>query len=122
MGTITLKQSERQELRGWVRGQSRDAAQARRARLILMLADRERYGTIREKLSCDTNFIARWKSRFVTERLAGLYSRHSGRVSSPTESAKKLGFLGGRCRKNPRTGPLTGVVESWRWNWAMSRT
>lgn len=45
----------------------------------LLLADGERYGLIRDKLDCDTNFIARWKSRFVGECLAGPYSRHAGR-------------------------------------------
>ena len=59
MDKITLKRAERQELERWERGQSRDAAQARRARLILLLANGERYGSIREKLDCDTNFIAR---------------------------------------------------------------
>jgi hypothetical protein len=77
MDVITLKRAERRELNRWVRGQSRDAAQARRARLILLLADGERSGLIRDRLDCDTNFIGRWKSRFVAERLAGLYSRHS---------------------------------------------
>ena len=59
MDVITLKQGERRELDRWVRGQSRDAAQARWARLILLLADGERYGLIRDKLDCDTNLIAR---------------------------------------------------------------
>ncbi len=58
---------------------SRDAAQGRRARLILLRADGERYGLIRNKLDCDTNFIARWKIRFVDERVAGLYSPQGGR-------------------------------------------
>src|SRR5512132_1042650 len=71
MDVIKLKRSERRELNQWVGGQSRDAAQARRARLILLLADGERHGLIRDKLDCDTNFIARWKSRFVAEGLAG---------------------------------------------------
>ena len=85
MEIITLKRAERQELNRWVRGQSRDAAQARRARLILLLADGESSGRIREKLNCDTNFISRWKSRFVAERLAGLYSRHTGSVGHKSE-------------------------------------
>src|SRR5262245_66352211 len=102
MDVITLKQGERQELNQWVRGQSRDAAQARRARLILLLADGERYGLIRDKLDCDTNFIARWKSRFVGQGLAGLYSRHCGKAPSPGSERQEARSL--KCEK-PRTQP-----------------
>jgi transposase len=104
METITLKPFERQELMRWVRGQSRDAAQARRARLILLIADRERYGAIREKLGCDTNFIARWKKRFVAERLAGLYSHHTGRVTSPQSERKQARILKWTLQKKPSDG------------------
>jgi transposase len=104
METITLKQFERQELTRWVRGQSRDAAQARRARLILLIADGERYGVIREKLSCDTNFIARWKKRFVAERLAGLYSHHTGRLASPQSERKEARILKWTLQKKPADG------------------
>jgi transposase len=104
MATITLKQSERQELRSWVRGQSRDAAQARRARLILLIADGERYGAIGEKLGCDTNFIARWKKRFLIERLAGLYSRHTGRVTPPQSERKQARILKWTLQKKPSDG------------------
>ena len=31
---------------------------------------------------CSQDFIARWKERFVKERLAGLYARHRGRIVS----------------------------------------
>lgn len=104
METITLKLFERQELMGWVRGLSRDAAQARRAGLILLIADRERYGAIRQKLGCDTNFIARWKKRFVAERLAGLYSQHTGRVISPQSERKQARILKWTLQKKPSDG------------------
>ena len=115
MDVITLKRAERQELNRWVRGQSRDAAQARRARLILLLADGERYGLIRDKLDCDTNFIARWKSRFVAERLAGLYSRHSGRMPAGQRTDRRRAFLNGRHRESQRMALLTGAVANCRW-------
>jgi transposase len=89
---------------GWVRGQSRDAAQARRARLIVLIADGERYGAIREKLSCDTNFIARWKGRFLAERLAGLYSRHKGRGASPQSERQEARILKWTLQKKPADG------------------
>jgi len=104
METITLEASEREELMRWVRGQSRDAAQARRARLIVMVADGERYGVIRQKLGCDTNFIARWVGRFVAERLAGLYSRHSGRVAAPHSERQEARILRWTLQKKPAEG------------------
>jgi transposase len=104
MDVITLKHGERQELNQWVRGQSRDAAQARRARLILMLADSERYGLIRDKLDCDTNFIARWKSRFLAEGLAGLYSRHGGKSPGPGSGRQEARILRWTTQKKPTDG------------------
>jgi len=104
MDIITLKQAERRELNRWLRGQSRDAAQARRARLILLLADGERYGLIREKLNCDTNFIARWKSRFDAERLAGLYSRHAGRAARKGSERQEARILKWTTQRKPADG------------------
>jgi transposase len=104
MDVITLKQGERQELNQWVRGQSRDAGQARRARLILLLADGERYGLIRSKLDCDTNFMARWKSRFVAEGLAGLYSRHSGKAPGPGSERHEARILKWTTQRKPADG------------------
>ena len=104
MDIITLKRAERQELGRWARGQSRDAAQARRARLILLLADEERYGSIREKLDCDTNFIARWKSRFGEERLAGLYSRHAGRAPGQGSERQEARILKWTTQRKPADG------------------
>lgn len=104
MDTVILKRAERQELDRWARGQSRDAAQARRARLILLLADEERYGSIREKLDCDTNFIARWRSRFVEERLAGLYSRHAGRAPRQGSERQEARILKWTTQRKPADG------------------
>ena len=87
-----------------MRGQSRDAAQARRARLILLLADGERSGLIRDKLDCDTNFMGRWKSRFVAERLAGLYSRHSGRMPDKGSERQEARILKWTTQRKPQDG------------------
>lgn len=104
MEKITLKASEKQELTRWLRGQSRDAAQARRARLILLVADGERYGAIREKLGCDTNFISRWTQRFLAERLGGLYSRHAGQAASAESERTEARILKWTLQKKPLDG------------------
>jgi transposase len=87
-----------------MRGQSRDAAQARRARLILLLADGVRFGAIRSKLDCDTNFIARWKKRFIAERLAGLYSRHGGRAVRQGNERQEARILQWTTQRKPADG------------------
>jgi transposase len=72
--------------------------------LILLLADGERYGLIREKLNCDTNFIARWKSRFDAERLAGLYSRHAGRAARKGSERQEARILKWTTQRKPADG------------------
>ena len=85
--------SERTELRGRMRSRTLAAEDVRRARLILLLAQGKSYLTIRQLLGCNPNYISRWKGRFEAERLAGLYSRHSGRAvekRTPALEAKIL--------------------------------
>jgi transposase len=104
MDTIKLTQAEREELNRWVRGQSYSSAQSRRARLILLMDTGERFNVIRSKLSCDTNFIARWKSRFLAERIAGLFSRHGGRAPDKDSERKEARILKWTIQKKPADG------------------
>lgn len=79
------------------------ADDARRARLILMLADGSSYSRIERALGCDDRFITEWKRRFATERLAGLYARHKGSqrtVLTPELEAKIMS----ETRKKPSDG------------------
>ncbi len=59
-----------------------------RARLILLLADGVPYTNIQDKLDCSQQVIKLWRSRFLSERLEGLYGRHRGR--KPAADAKQL--------------------------------
>lgn len=79
---------ERLELTRRSRSRSARAEDARRARLILLLAKGESYSSICEKLGCSSAFISRWKQRFLQDRLAGLYPRHKG--SKPTTLTPEL--------------------------------
>ena len=58
------------------------AGEVRRAKVILQLAAGQSYRTISEQQGCGQDFVARWKARFVEERLAGLYARHRGKIVS----------------------------------------
>jgi transposase len=78
--TIELTNVERDELTARMRSRTLPAEDVRRARLILMLDDGESFTMIQGALGCDRSYISRWKERFRRDGLAGLYSRHRGRV------------------------------------------
>src|SRR3979409_185629 len=54
------------------------AAAARRARVILLLAEGCSYAAIATMTGCSSRTIALWKQRFATDGLAGLAARHRG--------------------------------------------
>src|SRR6266536_3529992 len=76
--TLELTRQERRELERRVRSRKLRSEDVRRARLILMLAAGESYISVRNALGCDPGYVSRWKKRFLTDRLAGLYARHRG--------------------------------------------
>lgn len=76
---IRLAPPERRELQSRLRSQVLRAADARRARLLLMLAEGRSWVSIQETLGCSSAYIHRWKTRFDQERLCGLFARHRGR-------------------------------------------
>jgi transposase len=53
-----------------------------------MLAEGRSYSQIEERVDCSQRFIKSWRSRFLVERLDGLYARHKGR--KPAADADKL--------------------------------
>ena len=66
---------------------------ARRARVILMLADGASYTTITTAVGCHPAYVVRWKQRFEAARLAGLEARYRGqpaRVRTPAMEARIL--------------------------------
>src|SRR5579863_3691606 len=100
---IRLSPPERRELLARVRSRKGRAEDARRARLILLLARGESYAEIQEKLPCPATYISRWKKLFETDRLAGLYPRYQGppvRVLTPKMEARILSWT----RKKPSDG------------------
>lgn len=100
---LVLSLEERDELEGRLRSRRLRADDSRRARLIVMLADGESYTAIQTALGCDRGYISRWKKRFLEERLAGLHSRHQGRVPdvlTPQMEARILAWT----QKKPTDG------------------
>jgi transposase len=85
---FTVSSSEREELAARMRSRTLPSEDVRRARLILMLADGESFTAVQTVLRCNRSYISRWKQRFESDGLAGLYSRHLGRA--PAKDATKL--------------------------------
>ena len=72
----------RRELKKMTASRTMKAGEVRRAKVILQLAAGQSYRTISKQQGCGQDFVARWKARFVKERLAGLYARHRGKIVS----------------------------------------
>src|SRR6218665_2111637 len=76
---MNLTEAEIVELRQQANGRAVRADLARRARLILLLAEGLTWSAIRAKLDCNDSHIALCSKGFAADRLAGLFSRHTGR-------------------------------------------
>src|SRR5260221_255057 len=79
---LTLNLDVRGELQRRVRSLKIRSEDARRARVILMLADGAAYSTIEATIPCYRDYINRWRRRFLASRLEGLRPRYCG--STPT--------------------------------------
>lgn len=99
MTKLSVKPAEREELEGRVRSRSLRADDARRARLILLLADGESYTEIAAKLGCNRSYVSRWKGRFEKDGLRGLYGRRTGRKRSVLTPAMEARILKWTSRK-----------------------
>src|ERR1700674_1193322 len=80
--TIMLTKSERMELTQQASSRTGRAEDARRARLVLLLADGHTWDDICDRLPCSRGFIDSWSKRFAAERVAGLYSGSRGQIAS----------------------------------------
>jgi transposase len=80
--TITLTNSELRELRRRANSQTDRAEAARRARLLLLLAEGHTWDEVSERIDCSRGFVASWSKPFSEQHIAGLYSRHLGQVAT----------------------------------------
>src|ERR1700728_3314194 len=79
---ITLTNSELMELTRRANSRTDRAEDARRARLILLLAEGHTWDEVSERIDCSRGFVASWSKRFAEQRIAGLYSRHLEQVAT----------------------------------------
>jgi transposase len=100
---LTLTIDERTELNRRTRSRKIRAEDARRAQVILMLADGESFTTIANAVGCYPAYIARWKERFETERLAGLQAKYRGQAPTVRTPALEARVLA-KTRQKPSDG------------------
>lgn len=90
---LTLTSDERAELERRVRSLKIRAEDARRARVILMLANGDSYSTIEALVPCYRDYINRWRRRFLADRVDGLRARYKGQpptILTPKMEARIL--------------------------------
>src|SRR4029077_11834984 len=90
---LTLTTDERAELERRVRSLKIRSEDARRARVILMLANGDSYSAIGAAVPCYRDYINRWRRRFLGDRLDGLRPRYRGQpptVLTPAMEARIL--------------------------------
>ena len=84
------------------------AEDARRARLILLLAEGHTWDEVSERIDCSRGFVASWSKRFAEQRIAGLYSRHLGQVATVLTPELEARILEATRR---RTGRWSDALE-----------
>jgi transposase len=87
---LGLTKEERRALEALTRSRVSPAADVKRARLIVMLDDGLSWQTISNQLPCSPDYINRWRRRFTTERLGGLYARHRGRAPAKAKVEARI--------------------------------
>jgi len=100
---LTLSTDERSELERRARSRKVRAEDARRAQVILMLANGASFTAIGAALGCYPGYINRWRQRFEAERVPGLQAKYRGqpaRVRTPAMEARILS----KTRQRPPDG------------------
>jgi len=100
---LTLTVDERTELERRARSRKIRAEDARRAQVILMLADGASFTAITATLGCYPDYINRWRQRFDAARLAGLRAKYCGQPPTVRTPAMEARILS-RTRQRPPDG------------------
>ena len=100
---VRLTPEDRKVLEGRVRTRNGRADEARRARVVLMLADGETYDGIQQAVGCGRAYISRWRGRFLEQGVAGMYARHKGRKRTAMTPRMQARILA-RTQRQPADG------------------
>jgi transposase len=100
---LTLTTNERSELERRARSRKVRAEDARRAHVILMLANGDSFTAIAAALGCYPGYINRWRQRFEAERVPGLQAKYRGQPASVRTPAMEARILA-KTRQRPPDG------------------
>ena len=103
--TIDSSPPERRRLRERVRSRSGRAEELQRAKIILLLASGRSQWAVSRQLRCSINTVRLWLKRFMEERLAGLFSRHRGKIVSQ-QSAQLEAQILTAAQQRPQDGSM----------------
>lgn len=101
---VELTRDDRLELERRARSRALRADDVKRARLLLMLDEGKTYREIQHTLGCGCDYIRLWKARYEAEGLAGLHSRHRGRIERTTLTPKMEAKILEWTRRPPTDG------------------
>src|SRR5438309_8717406 len=101
---LTLTTDERTELERRVRSLKIRSEDARRARVILMLANGDSYSTIEATVPCFRDYINRWRRRFLADRIDGLQPRYKGQPPTVLTPAMEEARVLEKTRQAPPDG------------------
>jgi transposase len=76
-----------------------------RAKIILLLASGRTQWAVSRQLGCSINTVRLWLKRFMEERLAGLFSRHRGKIVSQ-QSAQLEAQILTAAQQRPQDGSM----------------
>ena len=110
---LDLAPDDRQLLQAMLRATTLSAGLARRARVILALADGQSYGEVGARFGVTDAFIARWKQRVVASGVAALGIARAADARIDWIRGLRRKFWPARRRRPPRrshSGPRAG----WR--------
>ena len=100
---VSLTTNQRLELSSIAQSRSLPAGYVFRAKLILLLAERASFSTIKRRLLTSAPTIIRWKQRFLQCGLEGLDTYHPGQKATVLTPALRARILSAT-RKKPRDG------------------
>jgi len=100
---VVLSEDQQLELCRIAQSRSLPAGYVFRARLILMLAERASFSTIKQRLGTTAPTISRWKQRFLASGIDGLDTSHPGQSASVLTPKLRARILSAT-RKKPKAG------------------
>src|SRR5262249_8859638 len=100
---LTVTPEENRELERWAQSRTLPAGDVFRARLTLALAEGQSYREIQSSLRTSAATIARWRTRFERDRLAGLQGQHQGSLPRTATAAVQARVVR-RVQQKPNDG------------------